>query len=157
MLSTFRALLLLALGSCSVNALAFIKKSPLPPPTRDSKPYSATGYSDDAFGLVFLGSLLGGQDYIFASTFVGVSAMAATATNLGYFSRNESRVPGAVAVVTLALSFVLKMVLFSTDQATDGILKETLPSATSIDVGLAVASVAWSFTNWKMAQQKESK
>jgi hypothetical protein len=132
----------------SVDALAAHKKKSRPSPKNgDGKHFSVKGYSDDAFGLVFLGSFFGGQDYVFASTFVGVSAVAATATNLGYLPSQEARVPGAVAVVNLALSTLLKLTVF-TEAATD-----ITSSAVFVDVGVSTASVAWSFTQWKMSQQ----
>jgi hypothetical protein len=136
-------------ASVPVHAFAAYKKSRPPRKTDDLKRFAVKGYNDDAFGLVFLGSLFGGQDFVFASTFVGVSAIAATATNMGYIPSQEARVPGAVAVVNLALSTLLKLTVFK-DAATD-----ILPSAMFIDVGVSTASVAWSFTKWKMSQQSE--
>lgn len=152
MLSRLFAILLLVYVSCSVDALAFNKKDPLPP-QKDTKSYSVKGYNDDAFGLVLLGSLFAGQDSTFASTFVGVSAIAATATNLGYFPSQEPRVPGAVAVVNLALSTLLKMTIFSIDNVD----VDTVPSAELVEVKLTAASVVWSFTNWRISQQERAK
>ncbi|GAX11902.1 hypothetical protein FisN_17Lh190 [Fistulifera solaris] len=147
--SKLSILLFLLSAYVSVHALAGHNKSRPPLKTDDLKRFSVNGYNDDTFGLVFLGSLFGGQDYVFASTFVGVSAIAAAATNLGYIPSEEARVPGAVAAVNLALSTLLKLTVLK-EVATD-----ILPSAVLADVGVSTASVAWSFTKWKISQQNE--
>lgn len=153
-LSRLVAVFVLMFEICSVDALA-VKKNNSLPQTRSPKSYSVKGYNDDAFGLVLLGSLFAGHDSLFASTFVGVSAVAATATNLGYLPSQDARVPGAVAAVNLAISTLLKLTLFPIDHHTAA--SDTVPSEEWVEVGLTIASIVWSFTNWKISQQQETK
>ena len=61
-------------------------------------------YNDDAFGLVFLAGSMFFQDYDFAGTFLAFSVVAATITNTGVLKSPDDRIPGLVALVTLAVS-----------------------------------------------------
>jgi hypothetical protein len=103
-----------------------------------------SGYGDDAFGLVFLGSSFAAQDSAFAGTFVVLSAIAATATNMKYLDQ-DPRIPGAVAAAALILQ---PFVALGVTQTTDSL---ALPPA--VDVGVTLISVAWAFWNWQKEKE----
>lgn len=105
------------------------------------------GYGDDAFGLVFLGSSFAAQDSAFAGTFLVLSAMAATATNLKYLPQDPS-IPGAVAAVALMLQPLVALGVTHT--------ADTLALPSAIDWGVTLISVAWAFWNWQEMERPSS-
>jgi hypothetical protein len=77
-------------------------------------------YSDDFFGLLFLGSALGVKDVVFSVTFLVLSFVAATLTrrnptnnNGGYNNEvyDVVRLPGWIALVSWGISLLLKWTL----------------------------------------------
>ena len=77
---------------------------------KGSRSSNSLDYSDDFFGLIFLGSALGLQDAVFAAVFLVASFAAAT------LSRNSDeydtlRLPGTVAMSSLGLSLLGKLVV----------------------------------------------
>jgi hypothetical protein len=102
---------------------------------RDTK----EGYNDDAFGGVFLCGALAAQDAVFSAVFLTLSAIAALATQQEKLPANN-QVPAAVAGVTLLLTPILTTVLGGLNLPEAG-----NPSASTLEVGLCVASMAYGF------------
>ena len=109
-------------------------------------PDEKNNYNDDAFGLVFLASAFEGN-VDFAGTFLVLSAIGAISTSSGFLIKDD-RLPGAVAVFTLLLSPIISSI-----RLTGSLDNISLP--TTVEFGLVIISVLWSFTNWKK-QQEES-
>ena len=108
-------------------------------------PNEKNNYNDDAFGLVFLASAFEGN-VDFAGIFLVLSAIGAISTSSGILQKDD-RLPGAVAVFTLLLSPIV-----SSLRLTGSFDNVSLP--TTVEFGLVIISVLWSFINWK--QQEES-
>ena len=102
-------------------------------------------YNDDAFGLVFLAGSMFFNDYDFAGTFLAFSVVAATVTNAGILKSPDDRIPGLVALSTLALSpFVAS--LRSTGTLGDAI------APTPLEITVCLISFFWSIYKWKREQ-----
>ena len=68
-------------------------------------------YSDDLFGLIFLSGVFLLQDYVFASVFLVLSAIAAIFTNVLQRLPPGPAVPGYVGGCTLVASIVVRQLL----------------------------------------------
>jgi hypothetical protein len=104
---------------------------------RDTK----EGYNDDAFGLVFLGGAFAAQDAVFSTVFLTLSAIAALATQQNILPANN-QVPAAVAGVTLLLTPTSTTLLLG---GLNNLPEAGNPSASTFEVGLCVASMAYGF------------
>jgi hypothetical protein len=90
-------------------------------------------YNDDAFGLIFLGSLAGFHDYLFAAIFAACSFGCVAALRFNKDLSYDARGPGAVAFVALVTSIVIALVDPSIYQKSmDAVLFEAAASTLSI-------------------------
>ena len=106
---------------------------------RDTK----EGYNDDAFGGVFLCGAFAAQDAVFSAVFLTLSAIAALATQQEKLPANN-QVPAAVAGVTLLLTPTLTTLLGGMNSNLN-LPEAGNPSASTLEVGLCVASMAYGF------------
>jgi hypothetical protein len=106
---------------------------------RDTK----EGYNDDAFGLVFLCGAFAAQDVVFSTVYLTLSALAALATQQDKLPAN-TQVPAAVAGVTLLLTPTLTTLLVVLGGGLH-LPEAGNPSASALEVGLCVASMAYGF------------
>jgi hypothetical protein len=113
-----------------------------------SKPPKIIGYNDDAFGLVFLSGGLLTKDADFAGTFLILSAIAAASTSAGVV-KTDTRLPGAVAVLTILISPIVASL-----RATGSL--ESLAPPDPIEIGLCTVSFIWAFVIWLREKQGEA-
>lgn len=111
-------------------------------------------YNDDAFGFVFLGSLVLTQDPWFAGSFLTLSAMAATVTRadtrkvLPFMLPATKAVPAAVAGFSLLVAIILRQIvvgqedLLGADVVSSASLSENAPW---IQLGLCTVSMVYGF------------
>ena len=109
-------------------------------------------YSDDFFGLIFIGSSVGLKDAVFGAVFLILSFVAAT------FSRNSAaydtlKLPGIVAVASLVLSLVLKLVLPPIE--IPGALTDPT-TATLVEAVVCLASFAYTASMSSKEEEKSS-
>jgi hypothetical protein len=113
------------------------------PPQKKSK---LIGYNDDAFGLVFLSGGLLTKDADFEGTFLILSAIAAASTSAGIV-KTDTRLPGAVAVLTILISPIVASL-----RATGSLESLALPDP--IEIGLCTVSFIWAFVIWSREKQE---
>lgn len=103
-------------------------------------------YNDDAFGLVFLGSLALTQDQFFAVVFLTLSAIAALLTRRGLLNGSKA-VPATVAWCTLLLTTMFRLTAHIPDLPASLPSKELLllHDHDLIQAGLCMVSMAYGF------------
>lgn len=100
-----------------------------------------SSYSDDCFGLIFLSIFLALGDVLFASIFLGCSALAAVLTQSFRLPFAKSRVPGVVAGVTLLLTLLARPMLTDPSPSNDNaFLLETVVCSFSFVYGVFLKS-----------------
>ena len=114
------------------------------PPSPDK-----SGYSDDCFGLIFLGGAAATRDPVFAVVFLALSAIAAILTNAGAPGQAvlpaNKRVPGVVAILTLVATFVLSSTGILSSVSSSFVATDDLnPDALKIEAALCAFSFLYS-------------
>lgn len=117
-------------------------------------------YNDDFFGFVFLGGIVGAQDFFFSGIFLLCSAVAAIVTRQGKLPAAHS-IPAIVAGLTLLLTVAIREALpgplaamqsvtvarvqnsIGDDTAAAG--SSANPNAAWIEIGLCSVSMAYGF------------
>eukprot|EP00977_Amphora_coffeiformis_P001054 scaffold220_cov169-Amphora_coffeaeformis.AAC.34 len=145
---SFSSVLHLSSSSSSNN-----KNTPRPPK-------SPQNYSDDFFGLVFLGSTVGLHDAVFATTFLILSFVGAITSRQNSNDLNDGNndtvklLPGIVALTSLGLSLVLKLVLVKVPVET---IPSAEPAALAAEAVVCLASFAYTtFLSRNSKEQGES-
>lgn len=140
---------------------ALSKDSETDDSSRSTTKTNSPTYSDDFFGLIFLGGSIGLRDVVFGAVFLVVSFVAATISS---FSSSSSRVnviqlPGIVALVSVVLAIALKQALVAGVLPLKDVgITELLPaltidpqSATLAEIAVCIASFVYT-SFWKKEQ-----
>lgn len=96
-------------------------------------------YNDDFFGAIFLSGFAILNDFVFAGTFLALSAAAATATNVGKLPATK-RVPAAVAALTIIITLVAESIVPLDDSE-----QPSSWSTTAFKIGVCTASMLYGY------------
>ena len=141
--------------------ILFAKKSSIDAaPKEGNNDAEALLYNDDAFGLVFLSSVLVAHDPIFSSVFLFVSAIVAAITNVGAENKAQSArvvnlLPGLVAIASLTIQAILlspqnqnlheRLLQMLSEIGLDLGGAPLSTNALALEVGVCVISFVWAF------------
>ena len=141
--------------------ILFAKKSSIDAaPKEGNNDAEALLYNDDAFGLVFLSSVLVAHDPIFSSIFLSVSAIVAAITNVGAENKAQSArvvnlLPGMVALASFSIQAILlspqnqnlheRLLQMLSEIGLDLGGAPLSTNALALEVGVCVMSIVWAF------------